>query len=819
MEAVLDVDNIAYCTINIEGSRVPPSANMVDSIYIQDGGFGSPIPVLQLILNDQHGSLDEDLNLQDGTLITIKLAKQRDSVKTRKFRVFHFNKQTTSSGPKMVVTCLFDAPKWNTGVYTESYRGNSDSVMSQIAAAAGLDYDGASGTDDVQTWLNINKTRTAFSEDIAMRGYVGPQSCMYRVLTVDKVVKYKDVFKALGEAPKWSLHMNTDEATAEATPIVIRETQNASSSGIFTHMMNYGQYQYEHSLDVAGQQNTTGLDAPVFGSALPINADVRSEIAARGARVSYTGWDTGTEPKPASNLHTYYEKAMYQNMRYLGLMSERVKVLTDEYTETEVFDCVTYKHAEQDGSEFKEKKGLGGKWIIGGRTIWIKAGHKYCEVFFLYRPTLNETGSSPAAGEEQSQGQQNAKANSGDIDLVAQQAANEPEPAVTEAAPEAAQSTKPATVHATEMLTAMGDFADGNSLTSPAITGTTVNGSQLGKEQALRDAVQKTSSAGGPIASLVNSGKPDSLEGYATMKKYESATVEAIARRQMIEDTVDFVVRAHEDPAYLKSTAIHRVTDKVEDITGIRMHNIVSAAQGNNVSPTAIIGDVINGGLWADDLRTAGIEPDQVTIPLPFELPINENVAKFGGTFLYSATGIGLSPNQILIKPYEVADNIERWSRETSPENILIEQGYRAYTDTFGDVSPSEAGIQLENLGALAAKTALLYSRDELVVDEGLSSQAVRELGRDIAFTFGDPSIVPVVNAVERVVDYGDYSDIQTAMHPSTWADYHSMGIELGQAVSEWDFPFEFPGQSTEIGEVTGSNTGQASEEMSKWLV
>ncbi len=78
MEVVLDVDGIAYCALEIENVKTPPTINFVDTIYLQDGGFGTPVPVLQLILSDSNGTLDEDLNLQDGTKITIKLSKSRE---------------------------------------------------------------------------------------------------------------------------------------------------------------------------------------------------------------------------------------------------------------------------------------------------------------------------------------------------------------------------------------------------------------------------------------------------------------------------------------------------------------------------------------------------------------------------------------------------------------------------------------------------------------------------------------------------------------------------------------------------------------------
>lgn len=822
MEATLDVQNIAFCTLDIEGSRVPPTMNFVDSIFIQDG-FGSPIPVLQLYLNDRNGTLSEDMNLQDGTLVTVKMGKTRDKVKTRKFRVFSFAKQTTAAGPKLVVTCIIDAPKWTAGVFTESVRGTSSAVIGQMASRAGLKYDGPSATDDAMTWLNVNKTRTAFTEDVAMRGYGSGQTCMTRLLTMDYEVKYKDLFDILKQEPKWSLLQNTAEGAAKATPIIIRETQDASTAGFATHMMNYGQKQYEHSLNDSGQLNTLSADAPLLGAALPINEDVRGQVSDRGAKVNYTGFDTGTEPRPASNLHQNYEKAMYQNMRYLGLFSERIKVLTDEYTESSTFDCVEYQHGDQDNHEFKQSKALGGKWLMGGRTLWIKAGHKYSEVYFLYRPAVMETGRGSAAGKPKTGSQQNAKANEGPINIAEEQGAVAETNVTPPAAPvQNPQAAVPAATGAKNTLTALKEHAAVNPLIpSTPISPSGVPSNVLASQDKLRSSVSQFAQSQGPLRDqLVTNQGIGTLEGFKTLKKYGANVVKVVANGhtdpRYLAQEID---RMRRDSSYAKNAAINRVTNVGTDITGVRLHNIVSAASGNRVNAQGIVGDVLNGGLWADDLRAAGISPSSINVPLPIELEIIENpLLKAGGTFLHNATGLGFDGRNILINPYATAHNIARWSTETDPSRLLVEQGARAYINTFGHVSPTEAATTMADVGKLAAEVALMYSRNEVLVDSALTDNQKRDLAQDILFTFGDPTIVPVVDSVDRIVDYGQYHDVTTSKDLVTWADYYSMGAKLANSVDKWDFPFNFPGEEITAGATTNGNATQFDESTQKWM-
>lgn len=799
MEAVLDVDGIAYCTLEIEGARVPPSVNFVDSIYVQDGGFGTPIPVLQLVLNDSTGTLDADLNIQDGTLVTIKLAKDREKVKTRKFRVFTFDKNTTAAGPKLTVTCIYDAPEWTAGVYTEAFKGSSSDAISRMAASAGLSFDGPGGTDDSMTWLNVNKTRTSFSEDVAMRGYSAAQSCMSRLLTLDGVVRYKDLFKELQQSPKWTYHQNTDESTATGTPILARETKNASVSGLSTHIMNYGQTQYNHSLDVAGQTTLDGIDAPVFGSSLPVNEDVRSAVAGRGSRINYTGWDPGTEPKPASNIHNKYEEALYQNLRFLGLLSERIKILTDEYTDVVPFDVADYKHADAISGEFEEKKALAGSWIVGGKTLWIKAGHKYSEVHFLYRPTIQEAGSTKSAGAGESEGEQNAKANAaGDLDAEIAQA-TAPQPTVPDEVASNPVAKQPAADSAKQALESLNRYDDLTDLTNPPTLGLQGNGAIIAEEGVLRDSLQSLREAGGPLADMAGVGGIDNLDGYKTVKKFSSSTIEYFANM-----TPQDVAWAVQNPDQFKASSMERITNEAGDIIGLDLHNIIAAATGDHYSPGAIVGDILAGGLWRDNLQANGINPDNIAIPGLPGLPDNRFVDA-GARFLYDATGLGLNANGITLNPRQFADSIEQWSRESNPRDVLMRDGFRAFESTFGNATPQEAESIMAELGALAAEVALKYTESELLYDGGLQDYQIAQYGRDLAFIFGDPSVAPLVDAVTEIVRYNEYSDVRTERSASTWADYYSMGANTVDGVEQWNFPFNFPeaGQ-TQQGNSTG---------------
>jgi hypothetical protein len=386
--AILHVEGLAYCELAIENSIPPPSINLIDEISIYDG-FGIACPVLELSLYDPSGSLVSDFGFTDATLISITMSKNNSNPKKRTFRCWGWRREMVGSGPVVKVVAILDVPKYSAGSYCESFsKQTSSAALASVADKSGLKSD-VDQTVDAMTWLNINQTRSSFSEDVAMRGRISAGSCMARVLTMDKKLRYKDIIKVITGSPKVSFLLNVDKSEASASPVHVREVEHLSGSGLVTHWMNYGWKQYEHDLSGV-QKSDLSANAPVLGSRLPINSEVGSMFD--NARVTYTGFDPGTAPKPESNLHKDYEKALYQNLRFLALFSERMRILVDGNVEVETFDCCEFKQNDYDGQNFNQNKTFSGKYIVGGRSVKIKSGHKYHEVYDLYRPYINESG-------------------------------------------------------------------------------------------------------------------------------------------------------------------------------------------------------------------------------------------------------------------------------------------------------------------------------------------------------------------------------------------------------------------------------------------
>lgn len=809
MKANLNVEGFAFFEIDVEGSTVPPSMNILHEIFIHDG-VGIATPTLTLHLYDQNGSLVRDLCLNNMTRITVSMAKDRNAAKKMKFRVFGWKHEYTHIGPQLNVACILDAPKWSAGSYCEFVEGNSSDCLKQMASRAGLKYSGPEQTpNDKMVWLNVNQTRSSFTEDVCARGIVSDGSCMMRVLLMDGTLRYRDVTDVMSKEPEVKFLMNTPGKGGKEH--AVRETRDSSVSGFFTHFVNYGWKVGVHSLNEPGQILIDKYQAKLLGKALPINDEVKGML--EGARVSYVADDPGTLGKPASNIHNKYEFAMYQNIRGYGLLSEKTSVLIDWPAEVNSLDSVYYEHNEQAGQKFEQLDATSGKWLVIGKILYIKNGHKYSEIYNLARPFVNETGASAMTGKgESTNSPTKATANEGKFDLTGNQPSTVQSNTSQQIAANQGSGNVTAVGAATDTMKALQNYDNINPpipiVSSPTGLGSIPTETILAQDQ-LRNAVNNMSQTNNSLLPVVGGG---SLDGFNIIKKVSAPFVETIANIGNNPQEAVYLAQNLEDGYWIKTTAIERATSVGSDITGIRLESVVSAATGGYYSPGSIVGDVLGGGVFSYDFANSGL-------PIPdVDLPIVGEVADFGGKFLFEATGIGLSGSNILLNPYKTAQAAEAFANGTTPEQYLAQYGADAFIQTFGNLAPPEAQSALNNLAYLARDVMYRYSQDEVLTDASLTNSEMINAGRNVAFLFGDPNVTPIVDKVVNVADMATYTQIDTDRKLVSWAQYYALGATAADAAEDvWRFPFAFPSEPmSDVGN-TGGYQNYLSDKTQDW--
>jgi len=381
--AVTHIEGQIYLSLQIQNEEMPESPNLISVISINESVM-QMTPVMQFTFNDMGNSLTRKLALTEGTKLKLLLGKYKESAIPREFRLFGFKQVPTREGPKLAANFIIDAPKYISGSYTEAFDGTSSDAIAQIASRCGLRSD-VTNTSDQMTWLNFGQTRAAFAEDIAMHGYINDSSCMYRALTSEKVLKYKDAMSELNTGKvKVTLGLNSIEGEADQV-IQVRDIRDVSVSGAMNNWVNYGWKYPEHSLS-GEEQLHSEYTAQTSGQYLPINSEIKGELD--GARIEYC-------PKlDCRNTHKNYNKAYYINLRGKALLSERLHLLIEEPSNIQLLDVVEFRHTEADGHTGKAT----GKYIVTAKVTYIKNGSAYFEKLEICRASLKESGNTPLIG-------------------------------------------------------------------------------------------------------------------------------------------------------------------------------------------------------------------------------------------------------------------------------------------------------------------------------------------------------------------------------------------------------------------------------------
>lgn len=384
-KAVLNIENRVYLEIEVEDTDLPPTPNFLSNIYLHEG-FGIGIPTAELHLHDQRGTLADELSLMTGKKISIGLGKTSRKQDRREYRLWAMDTIQTHVGPMLKVVCILDCPLYSTTADVKAYKGPSSSVMGRIAAESGLQYDAPDPTSDHQWWLRSGITLNGFSEDMALAGYAGPQACLARVLTSLKVLRYKDLFAQLKEQPLASFLFNTPPsvATNSQNRILVREVKPVSKGGALNQWLNYGHRRIHN--DLSGTAKVTdGLMAPSTEGNSPISSQLFEEVTQ--SKFDYVGPDTGIGGT-APNVHENYNKAQYQNPRFMAMWTDSVKLLIEEYSELSPLDAVDLHYTDLKSNNFVDNKRYEGKYLVGNRTISIKDGTKFCELVTVVRPNV-----------------------------------------------------------------------------------------------------------------------------------------------------------------------------------------------------------------------------------------------------------------------------------------------------------------------------------------------------------------------------------------------------------------------------------------------
>lgn len=391
--STISLDNQLFMEIKIDDKDIPTSlVNFLKQAYvIENVGFQAPALVLEL--NDSIGVFSNTIPITDGNKITITLGDSPSSLKenySMDFRVFSWSAKQYQEGLTYTIHCIFDNYAYIKNVKQMALKGPSQDVIKTIAEDCNIDFICTDQCSDTQTWLNFSDTLAMFASNIAKHS-LSPKGCMVLALTAVNDLLYVDIVKAL--ASDAEAVFTSGELTNEAS-FLIREFSISSDAGFYNSWLNYGYIGVEDLLTGVSKEYR-GLEYTTFDGLLPINSDVSESI--QSVRKDYYPQDCG-------NTHSKYWLAKNNNIRILGLFSQKIVILVDKATNISLLAVVEVKLFN---TATHEPLKYSGKYIVGAKKTLIK-GTKYAEIFELYRPTVPLKGTASLASTGQAPGTYNA---------------------------------------------------------------------------------------------------------------------------------------------------------------------------------------------------------------------------------------------------------------------------------------------------------------------------------------------------------------------------------------------------------------------------
>lgn len=313
------------------------------------------LPTFRLGVFDARHVFDK-VELQDGIPIRIVLKPLGLESVTFNFRKYDHTKSFNGSGFVYEMDGYLDFPKFWSGTSLGGIRGTSNDVLSKIADACGLQYDGVQ-TNDAQLWLPRNRTYGEWAYAIRKRGYSSDTSYLELGINPDGTMLYRDITQL--DAPKKEIVLGQYKKGA----MTAMDYEPQARSGLNNKMTGYQNSRFMQSitgqnLNAEYKEVTVSLD-----STAPLYNQTVKDLVQRGYQ-SYGAIDVG-------NTHENYEKALYQNIRIANMYSLDVDFLMQSPTNLGLFDTFVFS-VDQEAN--KQDAAFAGTYTTVGRSLVVTGG-------------------------------------------------------------------------------------------------------------------------------------------------------------------------------------------------------------------------------------------------------------------------------------------------------------------------------------------------------------------------------------------------------------------------------------------------------------
>ncbi len=378
---MLHTDRVSL-DVEVNGLKLPEGVMVLQQLVVLSH-FRQYVPAGQLVLNDPTGAFEHLLSLSDSTPVVLSVGPAQQSATTYKFRVFKPKITTIAAGVQVSLVLYWDNPMYWGGTTNLAFHGSSSEAIAKIAANANITSD-VDPTNDLQVWIPGNSRLCQFAYNTAKAGWASSKSMMLLGVTLDNVLRYKNVGEydySQTTIPLFRL----GELTSDGSFIPGVSWDNGAVGGYNNYRGAYHEAQQNLSYtktDGLGDLLTT-VDKKRMTQYLNMNSAVKTMLES-ARKMNYSLIDCG-------NVHPNYHAALYQNTRLLRTHSETLEIVTMVQTKLDLFDKlqVLLYRPTTAGDTPKGQQDVNGFYFVIGKDVYVGPEAIYLEKLVCIRDGHN----------------------------------------------------------------------------------------------------------------------------------------------------------------------------------------------------------------------------------------------------------------------------------------------------------------------------------------------------------------------------------------------------------------------------------------------
>jgi len=369
------LSNRVFLSVNINGFELPDEALAVTFVHICSSLI-YVLPIARLRFADFLGFFSQfAAMLGDANTVVIKVGTSKETATVYNFLLWSWNRISEGSGYTYTLDLIYNAPKYLVHTVPGSFSNQSSGkVLSQVAAIAGLKYDG-DNTNDTQTWIGGHQRLAVFASKTASRGWVNGKSLMALAVDLRGYLRYRNL-NAIPLSP-----FNFTHSPQAANDYQIVSEEISSNSGFQNIFRGYGHEVSSYDLLNTQQVSNSTVGVTKLSQTLQTNKDIHSGL------VNPFATNTGT--LDTSNVNQQYFVGWYQNVRAKAVFNLTVYPTVSQQTSVHIMDvCSLESRSSNAGAPSVKVKAFSGKYLTMSRAICV-VNLSYYEKFALIRQGMD----------------------------------------------------------------------------------------------------------------------------------------------------------------------------------------------------------------------------------------------------------------------------------------------------------------------------------------------------------------------------------------------------------------------------------------------